>query len=1044
MRPPPGRHECRPYVYPYVYHTPPTRAAGDGRYYYIMCPYDYEGGPCIPVLPRKKGKKQAGTLSFLIFIAKFGAVAVGSPAETPREIMENITKKLKRAYNPIQLFNPIKTTIMRKNTTFSRSLLLTAALAFSTATLTAQVTAVDSKVTDLAQIVDGGTYAIKCVGRPAKSDDTQYQGWVYENTDRSALFVGGDAETPAVGLGAEYIFTAHVVDATASTFRFEAASGNYIAAASEGGQNAKIVTTVADDGGTATTYYLTLKAVEEIAGEGVWSMQSNANKAFVMKPNNNTPNEETPAGCLIYNNGAGATLDAWEIYPVNGTQLPEPAIEYPFETSTVSGTEWTGSEHWYTLLTRGTYWAYNAETSKIDLNAATPDLNDDAYLWAIAGNADDGFKIYNKAAGPQVVLTVTDGNAVDMLQGEGTAMLIAEYPNGGSTAMPGGWCISVPGTNQFLNKQDKDNPKDGLSELWIWNSTGAGGEIGSVVTFTDVITAYEALRDEYAAIAGYVGAFSQSDFDASGIKSATTIEAFRAAIAKLEEASKIAPEAGTAYRLTTAARTAGTLGIVIDGDIVVRGTNASATNASQLWQLEAAGEGYKLKNMNGGLYLSTIRQDGTNTFDATLVSADEAAVWTLEELALGVIRPRTGEDNSLMMHCAPNGHIVSWNDGLGSASAWNIIPASTIDVTIGKAGYATLNLPVAVQLSEGLTAYTATSETADAITLDEVEGKVLPAGSPVLLGGKEGTYTLTLLASNSDAALTSNFAGTLLPTAVPDDVNAYILAKKDGDTEAKFYQLAESTPTYAPLYYHLVTRANNAERAGRAIELVAEGSPLIESNSAVVGQLWSAPANESNDYQIWKMEADPNGSGKFAMICKAQPNGSVNPTPTAVGTGGRWTYDNSQKHYGFILNHGGTADGVDYYYITSSDQTTTGWFMNTAGSGQGLSINLYNNINDGSDAGYFSFNVTEYDTDEVTGTDNTPRVIAANKAYYVSTLATGEALSLSFGGPAVGIDQIATPGAEKAQTYYDLQGRRVLYPSNGIFVTEDGQKVFIK
>ena len=996
--------------------------------------------PAFPFCQEKR-KKQAGTLSFLIFIAKFGAVAVGSPAETPREIMENITKKLKRAYNPIQLFNSLKTTIMRKNTTFSRSLLLTAALAFSTATLTAQVTAVDSKVTDLAQIVDGGTYAIKCVGRPAGSEDTQYQGWVYENTDRSALFVGGDAETPAVGLGAEYIFTAHVVDATASTYRFEAASGNYIAAASEGGQNAKIVTTVADDGGTATTYYLTLKAVAEIAGEGVWSMQSNANKAFVMKPNNGKQNEETPAGCLVYNNGASATLDAWEIYPVNDTQL---AIEYPFETSTVSGTEWTGSEHWYTLLTRGTYWAYNDETSKIDLNAATPDLNDDAYLWAIAGNADDGFKIYNKAAGPQVVLTVTDGNAVDMLQGEGTAMLIAKYPSGGSTAMPGGWCISVPGTNQFLNKQDKDKPQDGLSELWIWDSTGAGGEVGSVVTFTDVMTAYEALRDEYTAVADYIGAYSQSAIDASGIKSATTTEEFRAAFAKLEAAEKVAPEAGTIYRLTTAARTAGTLGIVLDGGIVVRGTNASATNASQLWQLEAAGEGYKLKNMNGGLYLSTIKQDGTNTFDATLVSADEAAVWTLEELALGVIRPRTGEDNSLMMHCAPNGHIVSWNDGLGSASAWNIIPASTIDVTIGEAGYATLNLPVAVQLSEGLTAYTATSETADAITLDEVEGKVLPAGSPVLLSGGQGSHTLTILASNSDAALTSKFAGTLLPTAVPDDVNAYILAKKEGDAEAKFYQLAESEPIYAPLYYHLVTRANNAERAGRAIELVAEGSSIIESNNATIGQLWSAPADANSDYQLWQFVPDPEGSGKYAMVCKAQPEGSVNPTPTATAATGRWNYDNSQKHYGFILNEGGTADGVDYYYITSSDQTTSGWFMNTAGNGQGLSINLWNNLNDGSNAGYFSFNVVEYDTDNVIGTDPTPRTIAANKAYYVSTQATGEALSLSFGGPAVGIDQIATPGAEKAQTYYDLQGRRVLYPSNGIYVTGDGQKVFIK
>lgn len=925
---------------------------------------------------------------------------------------------------------------MRK-TTLSRSLLLTAALALGGSTALAQgVTSVTGKITTAEEIVDGGKYVIKCVGAPAVTpNETKYKGFVYEN-DQNQLYIGGNAETdPSTLSDDSYIFT--IEKPSETTYRFKAASGNYIA---EGKTQSAIVTTTDDLDNC--NYILAYKD-----NGAVFSIQSVTNNAYVMKPNNDGDTEAHPAGCLVYNNGSGATLDKWEIYAVNGTEIPEPVIEYSFETSTVSGTEWTGSEHWYTLLTRSTYWAYNAETGKIDLNAAKADLNDDAYLWAIAGNTDDGFKIYNKAAGPQFALTVTDGNAVDMTQGEGTAMLIAEYPGAGSSTMPGGWCISVPGTNQFLNKQDKDNPKDGLSELWIWDSTGAGGEIGSVVTFTDVMTAYEALRDEYTAVADYIGAYSQSAIDASGIKSATTTEEFRAAFAKLEAAEKVAPEAGTIYRLTTAARTAGTLGIVIDGDIVVRGTNASATNASQLWQLEAAGEGYKLKNMNGGLYLSTIKQDGTNTFDATLVSADEAAVWTLEELALGVIRPRTGEDNSLMMHCAPNGHIVSWNDGLGSASAWNIIPASTIDVTIGEAGYATLNLPVAVQLSEGLTAYTATSETADAITLDEVEGKVLPAGSPVLLGGGQGSHTLTILASNSDAALTSKFAGTLLPTAVPDDVNAYILAKKEGDAEAKFYQLAESEPVYAPLYYRLVTRAND-DRAGRAIELLNDASTDIlgvagnVSKGAAVGVLWSNTVEENDDYQLWQFVPDPAGSGKYAMVCKAQPEGSVNPTPTATATDGRWNYDASQKHYNFNLHKSGTADGVDYYYITS-DKTESPWFMNSAGNGQAYSINLYN-VFDSSNAGYFSFNVVEYDTDEVIGTDNTPRVIAANKAYYVSTQATGEALSLSFGGPAVGIDQIATPGAEKAQTYYDLQGRRVLYPSNGIYVTEDGQKVFIK
>ena len=55
--PPSGRHECRPYVYPtfITRHQPARPATGVILY---MCPYDYEGGPCIPVLPRKKEKNR--------------------------------------------------------------------------------------------------------------------------------------------------------------------------------------------------------------------------------------------------------------------------------------------------------------------------------------------------------------------------------------------------------------------------------------------------------------------------------------------------------------------------------------------------------------------------------------------------------------------------------------------------------------------------------------------------------------------------------------------------------------------------------------------------------------------------------------------------------------------------------------------------------------------------------------------------------------------------------------------------------------------------
>ena len=72
--------------------------------------------------------------------------------------------------------------------------------------------------------------------------------------------------------------------------------------------------------------------------------------------------------------------------------------------------------------------------------------------------------------------------------------------------------------------------------------------------------------------------------------------------------------------------------------------------------------------------------------------------------------------------------------------------------------------------------------------------------------------------------------------------------------------------------------------------------------------------------------------------------------------------------------------------------------------------------------------------------------ITANKAYLpVANVqgVQGVMMAFSFGDEVTGIDNVnaATPAAKK---YYDLQGRRVLYPAKGIFVTEDGQKVLFK
>ncbi len=157
-----------------------------------------------------------------------------------------------------------------------------------------------------------------------------------------------------------------------------------------------------------------------------------------------------------------------------------------------------------------------------------------------------------------------------------------------------------------------------------------------------------------------------------------------------------------------------------------------------------------------------------------------------------------------------------------------------------------------------------------------------------------------------------------------------------------------------PFYYRIVTRATG-DRTNLCWELLREGSPLITTyggKQAAAGKLWgaaqAAEGDAAYDYQHWAFELDPNGSGKYALVCKAQPNGSLNPTPSATSTNGRWTYDNSAKHYEFILgesNFYGEVDGVYYYSIRSSK--VNGQYLNSSLSGQGFAINCYGNPADG-------------------------------------------------------------------------------------------------
>ncbi|MBP3512838.1 MAG: beta-N-acetylhexosaminidase [Prevotella sp.] len=163
-------------------------------------------------------------------------------------------------------------------------------------------------------------------------------------------------------------------------------------------------------------------------------------------------------------------------------------------------------------------------------------------------------------------------------------------------------------------------------------------------------------------------------------------------------------------------------------------------------------------------------------------------------------------------------------------------------------------------------------------------------------------------------------------------------------------------------WYRIVTRnTGDANRAGKCIELLREGSPIIGTGNACAGRLWSAlPAaegEEAYDWQQWAVMEDPDNAGHYALVCKARPQGSLNGTPTAANNTGRWDYDEAQRHYDFVLgDRVYQQNGNNYCYSIRSEKAPD-LYLNMAAGGQNYSINLWGDPADGN-SGVWEFQMT--------------------------------------------------------------------------------------
>ena len=483
------------------------------------------------------------------------------------------------------------------------------------------------------------------------------------------------------------------------------------------------------------------------------------------------------------------------------------SFKYPFKTSIAPTAEGFHPEtRWQLLTIKNQYLYYTNDNTNIRVQE--PIFYDDKYWWAFSINEDGSFTIYNKAAGPTKVL------AAGAMSGN----------NGGSTFprfvasdnIPEGqiakWNFleSTYYTDKkgfYIYRGNAKNEKMNLrGDLAFWTGGQDGGSTFWISTANTAALKVK-VKEQQDARTGYIGVMindgSNSEYSEfiDKLNNATTPEDIQDAINYAGNAQNVYTfDPDKFYRLQNVMR-GGVLQINTQSGANYKKLTQSTmnkTNANMLWKVETIDgieNGVKLYHVNAGEYAGNPGNTTLNKTGAEYIKVD----WKLGNYGF----KQNGTNNYLVQFSG--GNIASWSEGgKGTDHAWYIMPAEDIELNISAAGYATVNYPFAVQLPEELTAYTGTANAEKSkFILEEVPDGAVPANTPVVIEGGEGTHTLTIDYENTNDRIESDLSGSLLPIAISAD--DYILAKDanevvgfykttDGGTLAQNKAYIESTP----------------------------------------------------------------------------------------------------------------------------------------------------------------------------------------------------------------------------------------------------------
>ncbi|MBR1711896.1 MAG: hypothetical protein IJ722_00620 [Alloprevotella sp.] len=494
------------------------------------------------------------------------------------------------------------------------------------------------------------------------------------------------------------------------------------------------------------------------------------------------------------------TVDADQEIEFTATLKENAPVNFTFDTT---------SPLYYNLKIRGNYLVRQSDNSVKNQSASEP--FNPAASWAFIGNPYAGFRVINQEAGTNYFLMYDEirvpRHAVECttLREGDTRTWVLETNN--CSEYPGGFVLRASeNTGVYLHQRTNN----GLSTCSVTEWFSVHNDAGStIIASTDeqiLIDLYNSMKDmSFGEGLNEYGLDGMSTADAASVLSAagTVIEnketgnyhATYQSLVAMEAALALNQPADGKFLRIYSVQQGGYVSSTVD-ETVATGyrtsftTNKQADEVGTIWYYTDS----HLLSYNTGLY-------STNRMAAAV--GETGHTYTFHTATNGVGK----------YWVKPSGANY-WYGGSPTLDNWSApqsVPntlftlsyVESLPVEVTSAGWATLNLPVAVEVPEGVTAYVGKIE-GEMLNFSEVSG-VIPANTPVILEAAAGTYDFAI--TDAEGTVEAGYDA-LVGTIAAQTCEAeeyYTLQMRDG--EAGMYPYSGTTLKGFKAYMSTATAA---------------------------------------------------------------------------------------------------------------------------------------------------------------------------------------------------------------------------------------------